>query len=115
MGARRAKDTSAAEGQKQTVDILPFLDGKTATLVREAIRSMDEWTSAHFGETVIIVQESQEQQSGELQEEGVNGVTTADDAAQLGEDATPPTQPWPPRPSTASRTERGGENHSDPA
>ena len=94
--ARRRKGTRtqpvAAKGQ--LVEVLPYLDAEVATIVRGAIKHVDDWMHLHFGERAIEIDDSQPPPTSAGESKGEKVEDTNE----------PETQPWPPRPPS---TEKG--------
>ena len=51
------------EARSRLVEVLPYLETEVAAIVRGAIRSIDEWTHLQLGESVILVEESQQEEA----------------------------------------------------
>ena len=101
---------------------MPFLEGEVASVVREAVQGIDAWTGTRWGRPVILVQESQEEASGNcnVTEKQGGQVTSGSGASASGPErtpSTPPTQLWraetPPSHAVAWRRKPDGEDSVD--
>ncbi|CAE7396114.1 unnamed protein product [Symbiodinium natans] len=94
FGGRKGTRTQPVAAKGQLVEVLPYLDAEVATIVRGAIKHVDDWMHLHFGERAIEIDDSQPPPTSAGESKGEKVEDTNE----------PETQPWPPRPPS---TEKG--------